>query len=225
MENILSVQQPESLFHTTYTLAIRIWHWLTFLTISASIVMVLLASTMFTMRGNIPVVQEQVQQKGGTISPDQARAVAHEYSDKLWMTHKYIGYGLCFLLLCRILIEATYSKERKLGARIRKALAFQTQNNIQRYDRRHYIMVKWGYVIFYLLFSVMALTGLGLAFEDVPALRSIHGSLAGIHKIVQFLIYAYIFFHIAGVIRADVTDNRGIVSRMINGGEKVEQNA
>ena len=182
--------------------------------------MVLLASTMFTMRGNIPVVQEQVQQKGGELSPDQARAVAHEYSDKLWMTHKYIGFGLCFLLLCRIVIEATYSKERRLGTKIRKALTFQTHNDTQRYDRSHYIWVKWGYVIFYLLFLVMALTGLGLAFEDVPLFRSMHKTLTGIHKVVQFLIYAYIFFHIAGVIRADVTDNKGIVSRMINGGEK-----
>ena len=219
MENIISVQQPKSLFRTTYTLAIRIWHWLTSLTITASIVMVILASTMFTMQGNIPVVQEQVQQKGGTLSSDQARAVAHEYSDKLWMTHKYIGFGLCFLLLCRIVIEAAYSKERRLGTKIRKALAFQTQTEVQRSDRRHYIMVKWGYVVFYLLLLVMALTGLGLAFEDVPAFRSIHKSLTGIHKVVQFLIYSYIFFHIAGVIRADVTDNKGIVSRMINGGK------
>jgi Ni/Fe-hydrogenase 1 B-type cytochrome subunit len=220
MENVLSVQQPESLFRTTYTLAIRIWHWLTFLTITASIIMVILASTMFTMKGNIPVVQQQVQQKGGTLSTDQARAVAHEYSDKLWMTHKYIGFGLCFLLLCRIIIEAAYSRERRLANKIRKALTFKTQNDIQRYDRRHYIWVKWGYVIFYFLFLVMALTGLGLAFEEVPAFSSIHKSLAGIHKVVQFLIYGYIFFHIAGVIRADVTDNKGIVSRMINGGGK-----
>ena len=94
-----------SLFKTTYSLAIRIWHWITFLTITASIILVLFASTVFTIKGNLSMVQEQIQQKGRTVTPDQARAVAHEYSDKLWMLHKYVGYGLCFLLLSRIVLE------------------------------------------------------------------------------------------------------------------------
>ena len=219
MEASHILQHPVSLFKTRYSLAIRIWHWLTFLTILASIIMVLLASTMFTTKGNIPMVQEQVQSKNESVSPLAARAVAHEYSDKLWMTHKYIGYGLCFLLLCRIIIEITYSREKRLGNKIRKAFALQTQTTFQNYDRKHYLWVKWGYVVFYLLFLIMALTGLGLAFEDVPIFRSIHGALADLHQIVQYLIYAYLFFHIAGVIRADVTDNSGIVSNMINGGK------
>ena len=97
---------------------------------------------------------------------------------------------------------------------------FQTQNAEQRSDRQHYVMVKWGYVIFYLLFLIMALTGLGLAFEDVSVFRSNHQLIVAIHSFVQYLIYAYILFHIVGVVRADLTDNKGIVSAMINGGSK-----
>jgi Ni/Fe-hydrogenase 1 B-type cytochrome subunit len=219
MEESSILQQPASLFKARYSLAIRLWHWLTFLTMLASIIMVLLASTMFTTRYNIPMVQEQIQSKNESVSQLAARAVAHEYTDKLWMAHKYIGYGLCFLLLCRIIIEITYSREKRLGNKIRKAFAFQTQNRFQSKDRKHYLWVKWGYVVFYLLFLIMALTGLGLAFEDVPIFRSTRGALGDVHEIVQYLIYAYLFFHIAGVIRADVTDNRGIVSDMINGGK------
>jgi Ni/Fe-hydrogenase 1 B-type cytochrome subunit len=218
MDNILSVQQPESLFRTGYTLAIRLWHWLTFLTTTASILMVIFASTVFTMKDNIPMVQEQLQQKGATVTAPQARSVAHEYNDKLWNLHKYIGFGICFLLLCRLLIEVSYSKERRLGSKIKKALAFQAQSPTQQYDRKHYLLVKRGYIVFYVLITLMALTGLGMAFEDVPFLRSIRPALTSIHKIGQFLIYAYAVAHIVGVIRADVTDNRGIVSAMINGG-------
>lgn len=220
MDNIASLQQPESLFRTRYSVAIRWWHWLTFLTISASILMVIFASTLFTTRGNIPMVQQQVQQKGGTITPDQARAVTHEYSDMLWNLHKYIGFGLCFLLLVRIIIEVTYSTEKRLSGKIRRALAFQTSSPAQQYDKKHYIMVKWGYVIFYALLTIMAITGLILAFEDVPFFRSIRHTTTTIHKITQFVIYFYILSHIVGVIRADLTDNKGIVSAMINGGPK-----
>ena len=110
--------------------------------------MVLLASTMFSMKQNIPTVQKLVEGKGGVITATQARSVAHEYSDKLWMTHKYIGFGLVFLLLSRIIIEVVYSKEQRIAGKIKKAIRLQTQTQQQRYDRTHYLMVKWGYIVF-----------------------------------------------------------------------------
>lgn len=221
MTDVTSLQSPPSLFQTRYSVAIRVWHWVTFATFTASIVMVLFGSTIFTIKENVPMVQEQIQQKGGVVSPEQARAVAHEYSDKLWMLHKYIGYGLCFLLLSRMIIEAGYSKEQKLAGRIKKALAFKSQNPHQKGDRQHYLLVKWGYVIFYALFLIMALTGLGLAYEDVPLFKSNHKLIVNIHSFVQYLIYFYILSHLVGVIRADITDNKGIISSMINGGERI----
>lgn len=219
MTDVTSLQSPPSLFKTSYSSAIRIWHWLTFITIASTIILVLLASKVFDMKDNIPMVQEQIQQKGGVVSPEQARAVAHEYSDKLWMLHKYIGYGLCFLLLCRIVIEMSYSKEKKLSGKIKRAMTLQTESPEQKNDRKHYLLVKWGYVVFYLLFLIMVLTGLGLAYEDVPLFKSNHKLIVNIHSFVQYLIYFYILSHIVGVIRADLTDNKGIVSSMINGGQ------
>jgi Ni/Fe-hydrogenase 1 B-type cytochrome subunit len=215
---IANPTQP-SLFRTSYSASIRIWHWLVGLLFVASITMVLLASTVFTMSGNTPMVQEQVQQKGGTVTPQQAKAVAHEYSDKLWMLHKYIGFGLCFLLLCRMFIEAGHSTEKRLGTKIKNALRLQVAGGWAAQDRKHYLWVKWGYVFFYLCFLLMALSGLGLAFEDLPFLRNNHDIFEGTHSFVQWLVYAYILAHIAGVIRSDMTDNKGLVSRMINGGK------
>ena len=220
MTDVTALQSPPSLFKTSYSVAIRLWHWLTFITITASLIMVLLGSTVFTIKENIPMVQEQVQQKGGTVTPEQARAVAHEYSDKMWMLHKYIGFGLCFLLLCRMIIEITYSRQQKLSAKIKRAARLQTHSLREQNDQKHFLLVKWGYVIFYTLFLIMALTGLGLAFENVPIFKANHKLITNIHSFVQYLIYSYILSHIVGVIRADVTDNKGIVSAMINGGEK-----
>jgi len=214
-KDITAIQSPPPLFKERHSLAIRIWHWTTFLVITASLVTVLLGSTVFTIKGNLSMVQEQIQQKGGTVSPEQARAVAHEYSDKMWMLHKYLGYGLCFLLLSRIIIEAVNSKEEKLAGKIKKALRLPEGKS----DRSHYLLVKGGYLFFYFIFLVMAITGLGLAFEDVPFLQSIHKPLTQVHSFVQYLMYFYILSHLVGVIRADVTDNKGIVSGMINGGK------
>jgi len=192
---------------------IRIWHWLAFLFFTASVITVLLSSTLFKTKNNIAMVQEQVQQKGGTITIEQARNVAHEYSDKLWMLHKYIGYGLSFLLLWRVIAEVVMARDKKLGSRIRSALSYPEGPN----DKKHYLMVQYGYLIFYGLFIVMSLTGLILAFEDVKWLDPLHKTAKNIHEITQYGMYGYILIHLTGVIIADLGQYGGIVSRMING--------
>lgn len=217
MESMQSHQGSASLFNERHSVAIRIWHWTFFLMLAASVITVLLTSTLFTTRGNVQLVQEQILQKGGTVTPIQARAVAHAFSDKLWKLHILIGYALSFLLLSRIVIEVSHSKEERLKNKIRKALTFSSENEGQKQDKRHYLFVKYGYLVFYLLILIMVITGLGLAFEQVPFLRILRLTLGTVHSFTQYLIYLYILIHLTGVIRADLTDNKGLVSRMIHG--------
>jgi Ni,Fe-hydrogenase I cytochrome b subunit len=77
--------------------------------------------------------------------------------------------------------------------------------------------VKYGYLIFYFFILIMALSGLGLAFEENPFFRSLREVFSTIHSVTQSLIYLFVVIHLTGVIRADLTDNKGMVSRMING--------
>jgi Ni/Fe-hydrogenase 1 B-type cytochrome subunit len=200
------------------SLAIRIWHWLTFLAFTASLVTVLLGSTLFKTRQNVSSVMDWVAQKGGSVNKDQAWSVAHAYSDKLWDTHKIIGYVLCFLLLTRVIIEVRQTKEDKLTNRIHTALNFRTVSKTDTMERNHYVLVKRGYLVFYFLFLCMGLTGLILAFEDVEFLKPLHKTASSLHSFFQWGIYAYILLHLIGVVRADLNKNKGIVSGMINGG-------
>ena len=206
-------QTDVSFFTETRPASIRIWHWLVFLFFTATISTVIFGSTLYSTRDNISLVQEQVQQKGGTVTKEQAWSVAHEFSDKLWMLHKYIGFGLSILLLWRIVAEVSISKDQKFTTRIRKALSYPNNTD----DKKHALLVEYGYLIFYLLFIIMTLTGLVLAFEDLEFLKPVHRISGNIHSIVQWGLYGYILLHIAGVIRADLTKYSGIVSRMING--------
>ena len=159
------------------------------------------------------MVQEQVKEKGGSVTKDQAWKVAHEYSDKLWILHTWFGYGLCILLTWRILIEWRMSKEKKLKTRIASALGYPRSDS----ERKHYLFVQYSYSVFYLLFILMALTGLVMAFEDVEWLKSLHKTANSIHSFVQYGIYTFIILHIAGVLRADLGKYNGVVSRMIHG--------
>lgn len=203
-------------FNEKHSLSIRIWHWLTYLALTASLITVLLGSTLFRTRDNIVMVQQQLKRGGALVTKDQAKGVAHEYSDKLWDTHKIIGYVISFLLLSRLIIEVAQPKDEKLRIKIISALGFKSSNKQQKNEQNHYLLVKSGYLIFYMSILVMAVTGLGLAFEDAPYLKDMQKPLKSIHSIVQYFIYAYILFHIIGVIRAESRQHKGIVSRMIN---------
>jgi len=204
-------------------LSIRIWHWLTFIGITASLTTVLLGSTMFKTKNNISTVMDGISEKGGSVTADQARSVAHAYSDKLWNTHKIIGFVLCFLLLSRIIIEIYQQKNERIAVRIKNALNFHTTRQNEILERNHYILVKRGYLVFYFLFLMMALTGLVLAFEDVELLKPIHKTANSLHSFFQYGIYSYILVHIIGVIRADMYKHRGIVSGMIHDGNEWEK--
>ena len=208
-------------FHEGHSAAIRIWHWAFFLGVAATLITVLLASTVFRTRNNISMVQEQLQQKGMTVSQDQARSVAHEYNDKLWGLHTYIGYFLCGLLLVRILIEIAQPGEEKLRNRLMRALHLSPGTLKERLERQHYIRVKVMYIVFYCLILTMALTGIGLAFEDFPLFKTWHQGITQVHSFVQYLIYGFILLHLGGVIMADLGEHKGLVSGMIHGKRRI----
>jgi Ni/Fe-hydrogenase 1 B-type cytochrome subunit len=216
--NQVKSEAGSSYFIQEHSVMIRIWHWLTFIFISAIIITVLLNSTLFNQRRNIPMVQDQLKTKGISVSEDQAFAVTREYEDKLWGVHKLLGYGLAFLLFSRIFIEIAQPGEEKIPSRIRKTLGlFKTKEGDWK-EYRHYIIVKYSYLLFYILLFCMVVTGLGLAFgRELGFSRQLHGTIKEIHSFSQYIMYAFVILHLGGVIIADNTTNRGLVSGMING--------
>jgi Ni/Fe-hydrogenase 1 B-type cytochrome subunit len=197
--------------------AIRIWHWTLFFFVSASFVTVLLASTIFRTRNNVAMVTNELQAKGATINKDQARAVAHAYSDKLWDLHKWLGFGICLLVLIRIIIELTGPRPERLSVQLKKALNLKPTDRQTKTQLQQYIQVKRIYVVFYATLLLMALTGLGLAFEDIPPLRNWHSAIKQLHGFLQWVIYGFVLIHLAGVILADLGTHKGLASRMIHG--------
>jgi cytochrome b len=204
-------------FNEPHSLAIRIWHWIFFILLTATIITVTLATYVFNTGQNTPLVQNQLQQKGVNVDKQVARAVSHAFNDKLWDLHTWIGYFIVAFVLGRLVLELFKPSEEKLSVKLRRVMAFNTLSREEMHEKKHYIRVKWSYVIFYGCILVMALTGLGLAFEDVPFFREARKSIKSIHSFTQYLIYAFILIHLAGVIAADMRRYPGLVSGMING--------
>jgi Ni/Fe-hydrogenase 1 B-type cytochrome subunit len=166
------------------------------------------------------MVQNILKEKNVVIDNDQAFTVAHFFDDKMWDLHRLLGFGLSFLLLSRIVIEFAQSEEEKIRSRIKYALISFRQNKQNKQEIKHYLIVKGSYSLFYLLIIYMATTGLLLAFgRDLGLSRPTNHLIKEIHGFGQYLIYAFVLFHLCGVIIADMGKSKGIVSGMINGGE------
>lgn len=207
----------QAAFNEPHARAIRVWHWTFFVVMTAQLVTVLFASTLFRTRNNSGMVQQELQHQGLTISQDQARGVAHAFNDRLWDWHTYIGYIICGFLVARVLIELTLSKEERLAVKIKRAVTIKRNTPGAAESQNHYLQVKWSYVIFYCLILTMALTGLCLAFDDLPIMKGIRGPARQVHSFAQYLIYGFIVLHLGGVIIADLSKHQGIVSGMIHG--------
>jgi len=213
-----STNQENSMFHQSHSVALRIWHWVTFLVITGSIITVIFNSTLLSPRDNVKMVQEQLTRSGLTVTDQQAFAVSHEYEDKMWNVHKYLGYGLAFLLLARIVIEFTQPKEEKLKNRMRKAMSVMKEKNDQSADSKHFIRVRQLYMLFFLMLFALVVTGLGMVFgREIGLSREFNHTIKEVHGFIQYLMYAFILVHLAGVILAENGKLRGVVSGMIHG--------
>lgn len=216
------MQEDPSIFLESHSASIRVWHWLTFLVLTSIIITVLFASTVLNPGDNLPAVQNILKQKGITADNNQTFAVTHLYEDKMWDLHTLLGYGLVLLFISRVVIELSLPKKEKSPARISKALMayLQTMDPAQKKDLRHYLLVKWSYMLFYGILFLMAVTGLINAFgADMGISGQGRHTVKEIHGFIQYIVYAFVLFHLAGIILSEIGKAKGIVSGMINGGK------
>ena len=209
-----------SLFLENHSGTLRLWHWLTFVLLVSIMVTVLFASTVLNPGDNVPVVQNILKQKGITADNNQTFAVTHFYDDKMWDLHKLLGYGMVILFIARLVIEATMPKKERNPVRIRKALMEFLQSNdpSRKKELRHYLIVKYSYLLFYGILFLMASTGLIIAFGgDFGLSGQSRHTVKEIHGFIQYVVYAFVLFHLAGIILAEFGKDKGIVSGMIHG--------
>jgi Ni/Fe-hydrogenase 1 B-type cytochrome subunit len=202
-----------------YSSPLRLWHWLSAIVITGSLLTVLANSTITNGRTNAAIIKTQLSNEKVSVNSDQARGAAHEISDNVWALHTYFGYVLAALLLLRLVVEIFQPADQKLIPQIKSAYNRYLVIKQNMEQARHAFVVKTLYAVFYLLLMIMAITGLCLAFEDdVEALKKIH-AIREVHSFCMYLIIAFIIVHLAGVFLAERKDSPGIVSDMINGGE------
>jgi len=179
---------------------LRIWHWLNFISISGLLATFFLRKTFLSWRENSQIIIDKLASFDIEISATQAKAIAKAIRAPMWEWHIIFGIMLAILLLFRIFI---IYKEGGFG-----------------YEKSslHMNMVHLGYKLFYGILIFMATSGLVVnSYELLGLSKDLAHTIKDIHEIVAWSIVIFVPLHIAGVVIADATDQKGIVSKMISG--------
>jgi cytochrome b561 len=201
---------------------LRIWHWLNAAIILALLATVGLRRTVFNSRRIAALISSKAEETGTQISPVLAKEMGSMIRNTMWDWHYLFGYALAGLLVLRILVAIIYKDFPIRAAWIGVRTCAECPVD-ERHEAIHYALVKSGYVAFYIITTIMVITGLAMKFSTTLGIeKSTKGFLHEVHELLMWFFVAFVFIHVFGVILGELTRYRGIISDMIHGGTKNE---
>lgn len=149
------------------------------------------------------ILQADLVKRNIYLSRDVTSKIGKAIRAPMWQWHQVAGYVLLALYVIRMIIlrieGATFSSPFKKG--------------ITRKERLKSII----YALFYTCFGITLITGL-LVVWGPKEWHKLHRVVVDIHIQSMYYAVAFVIIHLTGLIIAELTNNKGIISRMIHGG-------
>jgi Ni/Fe-hydrogenase 1 B-type cytochrome subunit len=214
-----SLTAPAELSTHDYSAPLRVWHWGNALLVTGQLLTILFLKVIVDARSAIPEFIKAGSKDSGAPTEQQGRAFAHIISERIWDWHIAIGLGLAAFWLLRVLMELRGPAEVRFSTRLLLvARKYRLAPPAGKGDARHELLAKVSYALFYLFLTIMVITGLILTWaDDVPFLHSIEHTAKEIHNVTMYLIIVFFVVHLVGVVWSEITDDHGLISRMIGG--------
>lgn len=188
-----------------YTLKFRIWHWLNAIVVLGLLGTVFLRKTFLSWRTNAEILTTKLSEFGMVITPDQAKILAKAVREGMWEWHIYLGYALGVLVLYRVYLYFLDNSVREKFS----DLDFHKKG------------VKSLYIVLYTVLIFMSVSGLSIYFyHELGLSKDFAHDLKEIHEAVYHFVLIFVPLHIGGVVIADATKERGLISTMIHGRER-----
>ena len=185
----------------------RIWHWIHAFVILGLLGTVFLRKTFLSWRTNSELLTQKLAEIDLTVTEAQAKVLAKAIRAPMWEWHILLGYALAALLLWRIVLFFTQSGKENYQNLKEKTL--------------HKKLVTLGYIGIYAILTFMAITGLTIHFyQELGLLKETAHDIKEIHELVFNAVLFFVPLHIIGVVVAEMKEEEGIISKMINGGSK-----
>ncbi len=188
-----------------WSLNFRLWHWVHAFVILGLMGTVFLRKTFLSWKTNAQLLTQQLSEIDVSITEAQAKVLAKAIRAPMWEWHIILGYTLSALVLWRIALFFTHSGKQNYQSFSTKTL--------------HKKLVTLSYIAIYALILFMTLSGLVIHFHETLGLsKEFAHDIKEVHEFLFFYgVLLFVPLHITGVIIADLTDEKGIISNMIHG--------
>lgn len=148
------------------------------------------------------IIQNYLSTTDQSLSREQLIVLAKQIRQPMWDWHVYLGYVLVGLFSIRIGLP--FFGQMKFANPLNKSLSLNTKFQY------------WVYIVFYGCVAVSLTTGLIIEFGP----KSIKKATESIHVLSVYYLVAFIVIHFGGVLLAEFTSQKGIISRVISGDKK-----
>lgn len=185
-----------------YSKIYRIIHWTMAITFALLLITIFLRMTWMNKYNVAAIIQSNLNNTDQLLSQEQIISIAKQIREPMWKWHIYLGYLLTGLFSLRFMLPL-FGK-------------MKFQNPFQKNQSTKQKLIKWVYLIFYLCVITSLFTGLVMKFgakEFKKPMEAIH--VLGIYYLIGFIV-----MHVAGVLIAEFTNQKGIVSRIVSGSNK-----
>ncbi|WP_139855684.1 cytochrome b/b6 domain-containing protein [Aequorivita sinensis] len=189
---------------TNYTKVYRIIHWAIAISFLLLLITIFLRLTWMNKYNMADIIQEYLKGTNQTLSYDEAVLLAKQIRKPMWQWHIYLGYVLVGLFSIRFTLP--FFGKMKLQNPLAKELSLKVK------------FQKWAYIIFYICVVGSLITG--LLIEWGP--KNWKKPVEEIHELGVYYLVGFIVVHLAGVVIAEFTNQKGIISRIVSGGGKKE---
>ncbi|RFP65788.1 cytochrome b/b6 domain-containing protein [Hymenobacter lapidiphilus] len=199
------------------SLGLRIWHWLNSGLVLFQLMTILFMFVIVKVKTLAPEFSQVLAEKGVNLPAAELRGLTRIVSHRIWDWHIWTGIIISCLLAFRVIVSFRQRGSQRTAAKLAAIRAREARGEAGASRAR---WVRYSYRAFYIILAVMVVTGLVLVFEDY--LEPIKEVAETIHEYTMYAVIAFVVAHIVGVFRSEVTDEPGVVSAMINGGEPAE---
>lgn len=145
------------------------------------------------------IIGNFLNENGQSLPQEQLIVLAKQIRKPMWDWHIYTGYVLVGLFGLRFLLPLF--DEMGLQNPLNKELNIKEK------------FQKWTYIFFYIGVVISLITGLLIEFGP----KAWEKITEEIHKLSIYYLVAYIIIHISGVLLAEFTNQKGIISRIVSG--------
>ena len=185
-----------------YSKIYRIIHWGIAITFLLLLITVFLRLTWMNKENVADIIQTYLGSTDQSLSREQLIVLAKQIRKPMWDWHIYLGYVLTGLFSLRFLLP--FFGTMKFQNPLVKNLSIK-----QKFQ-------KWTYIIFYVCVVISLITG--LIIELGP--KDLKKPMEEIHILSIYYLIAFIVIHVGGVIIAEFTSDKGIISRIVRGSDE-----